>query len=70
MFFDSPNGKRFMTEKSKFICFGPRRTLDPTFPKSVPVSAAVALPFELGINWPASCRYQKLRSAGGSVREV
>ncbi len=50
MFFDSPNGKRLMIEKSTFACRGPRRTLRPTLPKSVPVALAVAVPFELGIN--------------------
>ena len=30
--------------------FGPRKTLRPTLPKSVPVAAAMAVPFELGIS--------------------
>src|SRR5207237_1834251 len=54
MFFDSRRGKRLITEKSTFTCFGPRRTLRPTLPKSVPVAPAVAVPLELGISWPAS----------------
>ncbi len=49
-FFDSRIGKRLMTEKSTLVCLGPRRTLRPTLPKSVPVALAVAVPFELGIN--------------------
>src|SRR5258705_13439800 len=53
MFFDSRIGKRLITEKSTLTCPGPRRTLRPTFPKSVPVAHAVADPFELGITWPA-----------------
>src|SRR6267378_3699571 len=55
MFFDSPSGRRLMTEKSTFVCFGPRRTLRPTLPKSVhtivgsPHGAPAAAPmFELG----------------------
>src|SRR5712664_3003106 len=54
MFFDSPIGKRLITEKSTLGCPGPRRTLRPTLPKSVPVAPAVAVPFELGITWPVN----------------
>src|SRR5712692_4547042 len=54
MLFDSPTGKRLMMEKSTLTCFGPRSTLRPTLPKSVPVTPAGAVPFELGISWPAS----------------
>ena len=50
MFLDSPNGKRLMTEKSRLVCLGPRKTLRPTLPRSVPVAPAMAVPFELGIN--------------------
>src|SRR5947207_12054318 len=53
MFLDSANGKRLITEKSTFTWPGPRSTLRPTLPKSVPVAFAIAVPFELGINWPA-----------------
>src|SRR5436305_4554813 len=53
MFLDSRNGKRLITEKSTLTWPGPRRTLRPTFPKSVPVAFAIAVLFELGINWPA-----------------
>ncbi len=38
-----------MTEKSTFVCRGPRRTLRPTLPMSVPCAPAMAVPFELGI---------------------
>src|SRR5213080_1867156 len=48
-FFDSLMGKRLMTEKSTLVCRGPRKTLRPTLPKSVPVVSALAVPFELGI---------------------
>src|SRR5207245_1153145 len=51
-FFDSLIGKRLMIEKSTFVCFGPRKTLRPMLPKSVPVSPAIAVPFELGITRP------------------
>src|SRR2546421_10987697 len=54
MFFDSLIGKRLMIEKSTLVCRGSRKTLRPTLPKSVPVAAAMAVPFELGISWPAS----------------
>src|SRR6266852_1637726 len=54
MLLDSRIGKRLMTEKSTLVCLGPRRTLRPTLPKSVPVAPAVAVPFELGITWPVS----------------
>src|SRR2546422_3287166 len=52
MLFDSRIGKRLIIEKSTLVWFGPRRTLRPTFPKSVPFAPAVAAPFELGITWP------------------
>src|SRR5947208_2306081 len=52
MLFDSRIGKRLIIEKSILVCLGPRRTLRPTLPKSVPFAPAVAAPFELGINWP------------------
>src|SRR2546425_8377249 len=52
MFFDSRIGKRLIIEKSTLIWFGPRRTLRPMLPKSVPFAPAVAAPFELGITWP------------------
>src|SRR3954452_9177699 len=52
-FLDSANGKRLITEKSTFAWRGPRSTLRPTLPKSVPVAFAIAVPFELGIFWPA-----------------
>src|SRR3989442_10437237 len=54
MFFDSANGKRLITEKSTFTWPGPRSTLRPTLPKSVPVALAIAVPFELGIDRPAN----------------
>src|SRR5438128_4803677 len=60
MFFDSLIGKRLITEKSAFVCRGPRRTLRPTLPKSVPnvwlgsETPATAVPPELGIGWPGS----------------
>jgi hypothetical protein len=53
MFLTSPNGRRLPTERSTLICCGPRKTLRPTFPKSGPVASAIAVPLELGINWPA-----------------
>ena len=49
IFFDSANGNRLVIEKSTLVCFGPRKTLRPTLPKSVPASLAVAVPCELGI---------------------
>src|SRR2546425_10173830 len=52
MLFASRIGKRLITEKSTLVCLGPRRTLRPTLPKSVPFAPAVAVPFELGITWP------------------
>src|SRR5881394_603481 len=52
MFLDSANGKRLIAEKSTFTWPGPRSTLRPTLPKSVPVAFAIAAPFELGIIWP------------------
>src|SRR5438128_3063991 len=52
MLFDSQIGKRLITEKSTLVWFGPRKTLRPTLPKSVPFAPAVAVPFELGIIWP------------------
>ena len=39
-----------MTEKSTFVCLGPRKTLRPTLPMSVPDAPARAVPFELGIS--------------------
>src|SRR6476659_5874743 len=53
MFLDSANGKRLIIEKSTLVCRGPRKTLRPTLPKSVPFAPAKAVPFELGIVWPA-----------------
>ena len=41
-----------MTEKPSLFVSVPTGAVDPTFPKSVH-AVAVALPFELGINWPA-----------------
>ena len=38
-----------MIEKSTLVWRGPRKTLRPTLPKSVPFTPAVAVPFELGI---------------------
>src|SRR5437867_12963578 len=52
MVFDSRMGKRLIIEKSTLIWFGPRRTLRPALPKSVPFAPAVAAAFELGITWP------------------
>src|SRR2546425_11508447 len=52
-FFDSLIGKRLITEKSTFVCRGPRKTLRPTLPKSVPVALAVAVPVEVGIQFSA-----------------
>src|SRR5260370_18406229 len=55
MLFDSLIGKCLMTEKSTFVCRGPRNTLRPTFPMSVPnevpavTTPAVAQPPELRI---------------------
>ena len=43
-----------MIEKSKFACRGPRRTLRPTLPMSVPRPSARAVPFELGIGRPTT----------------
>ena len=54
MFFDSSIVKRLMMEKSMLLCLGPRSTLRPTLPKSLPVWPAVAVPLELGISCPVS----------------
>ena len=43
-----------MIEKSTLFCDGPRNTLRPTVPKSVPVAPAIALPLELGITCPVN----------------
>src|SRR5262245_18960363 len=47
--FDSLSGKRFVNAMSTFLCPGPRSTLRPTLPKSVPTAFAIAWPCELGI---------------------
>ena len=45
--------KRLMMEKSTLVCRGPRKELRATLPKSVPAAAAIAVPAQLGITWPA-----------------
>src|SRR5215475_2572001 len=53
MLFDSSIRNRLITERSTFDWRGPRRTLRPRLPMSVPVSPATAAPLELGIACPA-----------------
>src|SRR6185369_10695728 len=53
-FFCSDRRNRLMIEKSEFACRGPRRTLRPTLPMSVPRPSARAVPLELGIGRPAT----------------